>query len=243
MFGFDRAGEQIAENSDWSGRRRDVTPEPGMAVEQRVIKYQACGLLKQALRIGSVIGELVLRAQGLTNRGDRFPRRYGPLRQRGKEIGDSIDELVSQASELLRGDFDWRLAVSQVLDVLIILHGTSLRRRSAGTDRLLRSDGKHIGWRFRTETQFLAQSIEEIGFSTSAAIHQAEDTVEFLRSPHRAMVLLGEALQLRIDGELSLVAADGPPHGLPMLVRVQGRSECPVRPRRRASLDAVNFGL
>jgi hypothetical protein len=40
----------------------------------------------------------------------------------------------------------------------------------------------------------IAQSIEEIGFSTAAAVHQAEDTVELLRSPHRAMVLLGEVL-------------------------------------------------
>ena len=115
--------EQIAEDSDWGGRRRDVTPEPGMAVEQRVVEYQTCGLLKQALRVGSVIGELVLRAQSLTHHGGRFPGRHGPLRQRGKEIGDSIDELVSQASKLLRGDFDGGLAVSKVLNVLIILHG------------------------------------------------------------------------------------------------------------------------
>ena len=42
--------------------------------------------------------------------------------------------------------------------------------------------------------QSLAESLEEIGFSASTAIHQAENTIEFLRSPHRTMVLLGEAL-------------------------------------------------
>src|SRR5262245_18502853 len=57
------------------------------------------------------------------------------------------------------------------------------------------------------------------------------------------MMLFGEVLQLGIDGELRLMAADASPHRLPMLPGVHDRSECPVRPLRSAALDAVDFGL
>ena len=94
QFGFAAAAEQLAQHPDRRSRRSNVSPEPRMRIEQRVIEHQLRGALNQIARIRSALWQSAPSIEGFANRRRRFAPCHRPLGKRIQKICNLIHQLM-----------------------------------------------------------------------------------------------------------------------------------------------------
>ena len=113
-IGIHGGSEQFAQCADGRGRRGDVTPEARMRIETgngRRAGRQRDPATPPDLRPAR--GRERSASSALSNCRRRFARGHRPLRNRVKEIGDAIDELMTGGAKLIWSDVQRRCALCE----------------------------------------------------------------------------------------------------------------------------------
>ena len=169
------AASRSPSDPDRRRARRDVTEEPRMAVEERMLEQQAGDFSEHLCRSLAGVGKHAFALERAPDFCNRLVPGHQPMRHRGQPVGQRIDEFMAECTKILRGHFDRRCPAIQCIEL------------GAHPDEYPQDPPKR-GCNIRILS---AQSFEEIGFACATAIHETERAIKLLRSPDRLVVLVG----------------------------------------------------
>src|SRR5262245_51944243 len=142
-------GEKVAKNTDRRRRRRDVSEETRMSIEERVREQQLRSLFQQSRRVHSRLRERTSEIQRVTNGRGGFIIVYWTMWYRLEESGHLIHETMSKLAEHGAVHLDRGVPAFAIHDGLLV-------------------------WRLALRTD----SFQEVRFPVASAVYDTENPIK-----------------------------------------------------------------